>query len=261
MRVLTFGGPEEAADAVAAEILVALERKRDLVLGLATGSTPLGVYRRLARAHKEQGVDFSRVRTFNLDEYLDLPPTHPQSYRHFMQENLFSKVNIPAENTCFPPNEGSRLRCRCFEYEEAIRNAGGIDIQILGIGANGHIGFNEPTSSLASRTRIKSLTSKTLADNSRFYGPGEQQPGLAATMGIGTILDASRILLHAFGKEKADAVYAAVEGPISSFWPASALQLHGDVTFFLDADSASKLSLIDYYERVAKDDLGLAARE
>lgn len=261
MRVLTFGGPEEAADSVAAEILAALEHKRELVLGLATGSTPLGVYRRLALAHREQGVDFSRVRTFNLDEYLDLPPSHPQSYRHFMQEHLFSKVNIPAGNIHFPPNEGSGLKHRCLEYEAAIRSTGGIDIQILGIGANGHIGFNEPTSSLASRTRIKSLTAKTLKDNSRFYRPGEKQPGLAATMGIGTILEAGRILLHAFGEEKAEAVYAAVEGPISSFWPASALQLHPDVTFFLDADSAHKLSLIDYYARVAEDDRGLAERE
>lgn len=260
MRVLVFEDPEAAADAVAQEIIEALRRKPDLVLGLATGSTPLGVYARLIRAHEEGGLGFSRVSTFNLDEYLDLPPHHPQSYRSFMQEHFFRGVNIPPSQIHFPPTEGDDLLTECGRYENLIRERGGIDIHILGIGSNGHIGFNEPTSSLASRTRVKTLTDKTLRDNSRFYGPGEKQPHLASTMGIGTILDSKKILLHAFGREKADAVYAAVEGPISSFWPASALQLHPNVTFYLDGESAARLSLLEYYSRVAEDDRMLRER-
>jgi glucosamine-6-phosphate deaminase len=150
---------------------------------------------------------------------------------------------------------------KCREYEERIRAAGGIDIQLLGIGSNGHIGFNEPTSSLASRTRIKTLTEKTLRDNSRFYGPGEKQPQMAATMGIGTILEAKKILLQALGLKKAEAVRAAVEGPVSAFWPGSALQLHPDVTFYLDKGSASRLTLLDYYLKVQENEERLAASE
>jgi glucosamine-6-phosphate deaminase len=153
------------------------------------------------------------------------------------------------------------LNRRCRQYEETIRRYGGVDIQILGIGANGHIGFNEPTSSLGSRTRIKTLTSKTLGDNARFFHEGETMPQMAATMGIGTILEARQILLEAFGADKADAVYAAVEGPISSFWPASALQLHADVTFCLDAGSSARLSQLEYYERVAANDRFVRDRE
>jgi glucosamine-6-phosphate deaminase len=178
-----------------------------------------------------------------------------------MRDHLFSGINIPQENTHFPPSEGSSLARRCGEYEGLIRLSGGIDIQILGIGSNGHIGFNEPTSSLSSLTRIKSLTDRTLRDNSRFYREGETQPHLAATMGIGTILGARRILIGALGRDKADAVYAAIEGPISAFWPASALQLHADVTFYLDPASASRLSLLGYYQRVAEDDRKMAERE
>lgn len=261
MRVIVFDSQEEAARSVADEILRALRHKPGLVLGLATGSTPLLVYRRLVRAHREEGVRFCRVVTFNLDEYLDLPETHPQSYRHFMRENLFDGIDLDPSNIHFPPSEGSNLTRRCAAYEALIRAAGGIDVQILGIGANGHIGFNEPTSSLSSRTRIKSLTETTVRDNSRFYGPGETPPHMASTMGIGTILEARKILIQAFGQEKAEAVRAAIEGAVSSFWPASILQMHPDVTFCLDAGSASRLSLLAYYERVREDDRKIADRE
>jgi glucosamine-6-phosphate deaminase len=261
MRVIVFDSPETAAESLAHEVLEALEIKPNLVLGLATGSTPLRVYSHLIRAHRERSVDFSEVRTFNLDEYLDLPATHPQSYRYFMQKRLFDGVNIRQHNIRFPPSEGSDLTRRCREYEDLIQAAGGIDIQILGIGSNGHIGFNEPTSSLSSRTRIKTLTDRTLRDNSRFYGPDEHPPEMAATMGIGTILDADKILLHAFGSSKAQAVLSAVEGPISSYWPASVLQLHADVTFFLDGESAASLSQLSYYERVVRNDRRMASRE
>ena len=252
MKVIICESHEEAADLVAAEVLRGLENKSDLVLGLATGSTPVGVYTKLVRTHKEHDVDFSRVRTFNLDEYVGLPRDHSQSYHSFMWKHLFSGLNLEKKNVHFPPTDGPELNRKCRQYEETIRNAGGIDIQILGIGSNGHIGFNEPTSSLASRTRIKTLTEKTLKDNARFYMAGEEQPQLASTMGIGTILDAKRIVLQAFGFKKAEAIRATVEGPISSFWPGSALQQHPAVALYLDVDSASRLTMQDYYRRVGE---------
>ena len=262
MQVVICSSPEESARLIADEILRELRAKPDLVLGLATGSTPIGVYRELARAHRADGVSFARVRTFNLDEYLDLPGEHPQSYRSFMREHLFDHVDIPSSQIHFPPTldalesasidtptHGVGLLGACKEHEQLIHDLGGIDLQLLGIGSNGHIGFNEPTSSLASRTRIKTLTDKTLRDNSRFYGPDEEQPQLAVTLGIATILDAKRIFLQAFGEHKAEAVRQAVEGAVSSFWPASILQMHPRVTAFLDEDSASLLRMVDYYKR------------
>jgi glucosamine-6-phosphate deaminase len=260
MRVVECDSQAQAADLVAAEILAALAAKPDLVLGLATGSTPIGVYERLVAAQRAGRADFSRVRTFNLDEYIGLPADHEQSYRWFMKRHLFDALQLGPGQVHFPPTEGSDLTQACADYERRIRDCGGIDIQILGIGSNGHIGFNEPTSSLASRTRIKTLTDKTLADNARFYAAPDKPPELATTMGIGTILEARRILLQSFGSKKATAVHAAVEGPISSFWPASALQLHAHVTFYVDAESASLLTMRDYYRRVRDNEARLAAR-
>jgi len=153
-------------------------------------------------AHRRGAADFARVRTFNLDEYLDLGPDHPQSYRAFMRRHFFDGVNIAPDRIHFPPAEGDSLLERCEEFEEDIRAAGGIDIQLLGIGSNGHIGFNEPTSSLRSRTRVQTLTTKTLLDNGRYYAPGEFQPQMAATMGIGTILEARRIILRHSGARR-----------------------------------------------------------
>jgi glucosamine-6-phosphate deaminase len=254
MRIHLTETGEEAAEIAAAEILAALVRKPDLVLGLATGSTPVEVYARLIRAHREGRADFARVRTFNLDEYLDLGPRHPQSYRAFMERHLFSGLNIPRAAIHFPPAEGSDLEARCRLFEEEIRAAGGIDIQLLGIGTNGHIGFNEPTSSLHSRTCVQTLTPKTLRDNARFYSPDEPQPQMAVTMGIGTILEARRIVLQAFGRRKAEAIRASIEGPISSFCPGSALQLHPEVLFLLDSEAASLLSMKEYYRRAQADE-------
>jgi len=249
MRVLICDNQDQAADMAANEILSALQEKPNLVLGLATGSTPVGIYTRLAKAHQE-GQSFRGVRTFNLDEYLNLSADHPQSYRYFMREKLFDAIDIDDANVHFPPTEGTDLAARCTAFEQAIQRAGGVDIQLLGIGRNGHIGFNEPTSSLASRTRLKTLTEKTMRDNARFYGPGEQQPHIAATMGIGTIMEARKIILQSFGEAKADAVHAAVEGSISSFWPASILQHHPDTSFYLDEGSSKHLTMRDYYRRV-----------
>lgn len=260
MKIIVCENPDEAADRVAREIVDALEAKPDLVLGLATGSTPIGVYRNLISAHQERGVDFTLITTFNLDEYIGLPPEHPQSYRSFMREHLFEGIELPDASVNFPPSGGPGLRGLCDEYEEKIRRVGGIDIQILGIGTNGHIGFNEPTSSLASRTRVVTLTARTLRDNSRFFETGETQPYTASTMGLGTILEAKKILLQAFGRGKAEAVRAIVEGPVSSFWPGSVLQMHRDVTLYLDPDSASRLSMLDYYRR-AQENLGELRRK
>jgi glucosamine-6-phosphate deaminase len=254
MRVVECATQEEAADLVAGEILAALRAKPDLVLGLATGSTPIGVYARLVAAHRQGRADVGHLRTFNLDEYIGLAADHPQSYRTFMRRHLFEALGLPPERTGFPPVEGRDLAAACGAYERAIAAAGGIDLQLLGIGSNGHIGFNEPTSSLASRTRVVTLAARTLADNARFYAPGEEQPQMATTMGIGTILTARRILLQSFGSKKAPAVHAAVEGPISSFWPASALQLHPDVTFYLDGEAAALLSLRDDYRRARRNE-------
>jgi glucosamine-6-phosphate deaminase len=249
MRVVLCEDGEEAAELVARQILAALAEKPDLVLGLATGSTPVGVYRRLREAHASGQASFAGVHTFNLDEYLDLPAEHPQSYRYFMRQHLFEGIDLPPDQVHFPPSEGGDLIGRCRRYEERIQEVGGIDIQLLGIGRNGHIGFNEPTSSLASRTRLKTLTKRTLKDNARFYAEGEEQPRLAATMGTGTILEARRILLQALGQKKATAVKNTIEGPVSSFFPASALQLHPDVTVFLDPPAAGLLTMRDYYRR------------
>lgn len=229
----------------------ALSRKPQLVLGLATGSTPIGFYRELVRLHREEKLDFSRCVTFNLDEYIGLSPSHPHSFHAYMRENLFDHVNVRPENIHVP--DGTVLdnyEEYCEGYEIAIRQAGGIDLQILGIGKDGHIGFNEPTSSLASRTRPKTLTRETLDANRAHFARNEIQPRAAITMGIGTILDARKILLLGAGKEKARAVALAVEGPITSSVSASALQLHRDATVLVDRDAAADLKHREYYETV-----------
>jgi glucosamine-6-phosphate deaminase len=228
-----------------------IQSKPDAVLGLATGNTPLGLYRELARLHREEGLDFSRITTFSLDEYLGLPASHPQSYHQYIQKHFVKHVNIHPENVHIP--DGSirkEFEEYCRQYEESIRCAGGIDLQILGIGKTGHIGFNEPTSSLASRTRIKTLAPPTLQENQKLFGPNEKVPPCAITMGIGTILEARRILLLASGDSKANSVAQAIEGPISSTITASALQMHPDVTVLVDEEAASKLVYKDYYQRV-----------
>ncbi|MEN3038773.1 MAG: glucosamine-6-phosphate deaminase [Candidatus Kryptonium sp.] len=240
---------KEAAKIVADRI----RRKPNLVLGLATGSTPLGLYKELIRMHKEEGLDFSKVVTFNLDEYIGLPPEHDQSYHYFMWENLFKHININPANVHIPQGMFGDLKISPYEtdpkveaycqwYEEQIKKFGGIDLQILGIGANGHIAFNEPGSSLGSRTRIKTLTEKTRQDNSRFFKSIDEVPKYAITMGIGTIMEAKEVILLASGEGKADAVKAAVEGPVTAMCPASMLQMHRKAIIILDRKAASKLS-------------------
>ena len=241
----------EAASIVAARIIAQLvRRKPDAVLGLATGSTPLAMYRELVRMHCEDGLDFSRVRTFNLDEYVGLPHEHPQSYHAFMRENFFRHINVPRENIRIPNGLAADVPAECAAHEAAIRAAGGIDLQVLGIGTDGHIGFNEPSSSLASRTRIKTLTERTRSDNARFFGSADEVPIHVITMGVGTIMDARQVLMLAFGERKAKAIADAVEGPIMAMNPASILQMHPVAKCLIDEPAASKLARIEYYRWV-----------
>jgi glucosamine-6-phosphate deaminase len=241
----------EEASALAARIFGVLVRtKPRAVLGLATGSTPLALYAELIRMHREEGLDFSGVTTFNLDEYLGLGPEHPASYHHFMWEHLFRHINIRPENTHLPNGLASDVAASCAAYEERIRSAGGIDLQVVGIGGDGHIGFNEPGSSLASRTRIKTLTERTRTDNAPFFGPGEEVPHHVITMGIGTILEAREVLLLGFGARKAEALAAAIEGPVSPMVPASALHFHPRTRALLDEAAAGRLQRSDYYRHV-----------
>ena len=227
-----------------------IQTKPDSVLGLATGSTPISVYAELVAMHRRGELDFSRVVTFNLDEYVGLPADHPCSYREFMREHLFSKVNIPSQNIHFPDGRTTDVPAHCAEYEEAIARAGGIDLQLLGIGREGHIGFNEPSSSLASRTRIKTLTPQTLKDNARCFGSPDKVPHHVITMGVGTIMDTRQCLLLATGEAKAEAVARMAEGPITADLPASILQTHPICRLVVDEAAASQLKRSDYYRWV-----------
>jgi len=249
MRVVHLPDPETVANFAATEIRRQIELNPHSVLGLATGGTPVGVYRRLIELHRNDGLSFRHVTTFNLDEYIGMSSDHPQSYRMFMHEHLFRHIDIHPEKTHLPSGDASNLQDECREYEARIRQAGGIDLQLLGIGSDGHIAFNEPGSSLASRTRIKTLAERTRLDNARFFESPELVPPAAITMGIGTILDATRILLIATGSSKAEVVQATVEGPITSLVPATALQLHANVTIVVDDAAASRLALREYYQR------------
>jgi glucosamine-6-phosphate deaminase len=242
MLVIVKENYEDLAKEAAQIVAYRLRRKPNLVLGLATGSTPLGMYKELIRLHKQEGLDFSKVTTFNLDEYVGLPPSHDQSYRYFMNINLFNHINVPERNIYVLDGLADDIDAHCDWYEKEMEKAGGLDIQVLGIGANGHIAFNEPGSSLGSRTRIKTLTDKTRWDNARFFEHTGQVPKYALTMGVGTIMDAKELLLLANGKGKADAIKAAAEGPITGQVPASVIQLHRKAVVIVDREAASKLS-------------------
>ncbi len=233
-----------------AELVAELVRvKPDAVLGLATGSTPLSLYRKLVEQYRSGTLSFAHVCSFNLDEYLGVAEENPQSYRSYMNRELFDLVDIDKRNTFLPKCEPERNPVLVGpRYEQMIREHGGIDLQILGIGANGHIGFNEPSSSLKSRTRVKTLTRQTFDDNSRLFAANEFQPTLAITMGIATIMGAGKVLLLATGQNKAKAVAEMVEGPVTASCPASMLQMHERVTVLLDETAAGQLKNRDYYE-------------
>jgi len=241
----------ETMSSLAADIVEELVRSQPAaVLGLATGSTPIGLYQELARRHREAGLSFEEVTSFNLDEYVGLTPDHDQSYHYFMNENLFQHIDLPLENAHVPSGMSDDHEAFCGSYEQAIAQAGGIDLQVLGIGGDGHIAFNEPGSSLKSRTRLKTLTNETVEDNSRFFESIDDVPRYAITMGVGTILETRHCLMLANGEKKADVVAQAIEGPVSAMITASALQLHPQATVILDEAAASKLELSEYYKWV-----------
>ena len=243
----------ESAQAVAvkaADICAGLiQSKPDARLGLATGATPRALYAELIRRGQLGGLSFSHIETFNLDEYLGIDPQHPQSFHRAMHDCLFDHVDIDPVNVHLPAGDSADPAAEAAAYEALIEARGGIDLQILGIGRNGHIGFNEPGSSLGSRTRVKTLSRVTVRDN-QLGAPAFEAPIMAITMGIGTILDAKALLVLATGPAKAAAVAAALEGPLAASCPASAIQLHPDATVLLDPAAAADLRLTDYYELV-----------
>jgi glucosamine-6-phosphate deaminase len=260
MEVIISKTYEQMSRAAAEAVADVMNAKPNAVIGMATGSTPLGLYQELVRMHKKELLDFSQVTTFNLDEYVGLPTTHDQSYHYFMHENFFKHVNIPPQNIHIPSGTTSNYHAFCEWYEKRIIEAGGIDVQILGIGSDGHIAFNEPASSLSSRTRLKTLAKMTIDDNARFFKSRDEVPIYAITMGVGTIMEARKILLLANGKKKADAVAQAVEGPVTSMITASALQMHPDASVYLDDAAAGQLKMREYYDWVREKKPGAPKR-
>jgi glucosamine-6-phosphate deaminase len=250
MEVVIRPNADAAADLVARVIAQAMRRNPQLVMGLATGNTMEAVYARLVQMHREEGLDFSGCRTFNLDEYVGLSSNHVNSYRHYMNHHLFLQVNINLKNTHLPDGMAADLAVECAHYERLIAGNGGIDLQLLGIGQNGHLGFNEPLSAFRSRTRVKILSPVTRAQNAPLFAKPELMPNRAITMGVGSILDCRRCLLLATGEDKAAIVAKAVEGPITSMISATALQLHPECTLILDEAAGSRLEESDYYHWV-----------
>ncbi|MDQ1317554.1 MAG: Glucosamine-6-phosphate deaminase [Candidatus Poribacteria bacterium] len=247
MQVIIKENYDEMSKEAGQIIKDAMHLKPNLVLGLATGSTPIGTYKELIRMYKEGELDFSKVVTFNLDEYVGLPTTHEQSYHYFMHDNLFNHINISSTNIHVPSGIAKDFAKYCQWYEDEIEKVDGVDLQVLGIGSDGHIGFNEPGTSLASRTSIVTLTEETIKDNARFFERESDVPRFAITMGVGTIMEAKCCLLVANGEKKADPVSILVEGPITSQVTASALQMHPNAIVIIDKAAASKLKRIDYY--------------
>jgi glucosamine-6-phosphate deaminase len=243
-EVVILKSAAEAGDLAASAIASLVTRKSDAVLGLATGSTPLSTWRALAA----RGLDLSRVRGFALDEYVGLPAGHPESYRAVITREVVEPLGLTPSLVRVPYDDGP-LATAGERYESAITEAGGVDLQILGIGTTGHIGFNEPGSSFASLTRVKTLTEQTRLDNARFFDSLEQVPMHCVTQGLGTILRARHLVLLAFGAGKAEAVAGAVEGPVTASLPGSAIQLHPHVTVIVDEAAASRLRFADYYRQ------------
>ena len=227
-----------AANLIAAEVI----RKPNCVLGLATGSTPVGAYKQLAVWNQQGDLSFKEVQSVNLDEYKGLAPTHDQSYRYFMQTNLFDHIDIDVANTNVPDGLAADPVAECARYDELVRSLGYADLQLLGLGHNGHIGFNEPCDRFVKETHVVDLTQSTIDANARFFASADDVPRQALTMGIGCIMAARRVLLIASGEDKADAVYNAFCGPITPQCPASILQLHNDVVLVGDKAALSKLA-------------------
>jgi glucosamine-6-phosphate deaminase len=246
MEIIILPSHKEVNKEVTKRVISIIKKKPDSVLGLATGRSMLGVYRSLVEAYKENKVDFSATTTFNLDEYIGLLPDNPITFYSYMQENLFNHININPKNIFIPPSMPDNIEKECRLYEEMIKKKGGIDLQLLGIGQEGQIGFKEPSSSLQDRTRVKTLTEETLRDNFGSY----KGPRFTLTMGIGTIMEAREIILVALGEEKARPIADAVEGPVTASCPASALQFHPLAKIIIDEEAGSLLKRKDYYEWV-----------
>jgi len=242
MKVVVVKNYNEISFSAAQLITDQMIYKKNSVLGLATGSTPIGVYQELIGKFQEGELDFSKVVTFNLDEYYGLSPEHPQSYHFFMWNILFKHINLKKENIHLLNGVTENIAKECKQYEDLIQKMGGIDLQILGIGDNGHIGFNEPDISLDTRTHLVNLTAKTIRANSRFFNNAQEVPKQAITMGIGTIMQVKKIILLANGKRKARVVERTINGPITTKVPATVLQLHNDVTIIVDHEAASQLA-------------------
>jgi glucosamine-6-phosphate deaminase len=247
MEVIVLPSASQVGDTAANIIAEIVTAKPTAVLGLATGSSPLGIYAALADRVARGDLDFSATSGFALDEYVGIPADHPQSYASVIQHEVIEPLRMNPSKVRVPDGRATDLVAACARYEDGIRAAGGIDIQILGVGANGHIGFNEPTSSFASRTRVKTLAPKTIADNARFFDSLEEVPIHCLTQGLGTIMDARQTVLVAQGIGKAAAIAAIVEGPVSSMWPGSILQHHRRAVVIVDEAAASELTLTDYY--------------
>lgn len=254
MEIIVLETYNEISQAAAEIVVQSVQQAEKIVLGLATGSTPVGLYQELVARYKKNEVDFSNTVTFNLDEYVGLDPKHPESYNSFMEQHFFGEINVPAKQRYIPPSNISNLKeidHFCRWYEEEIQRHGGIDLQILGIGVDGHIGFNESSSSLRSRTRLTTLARSTIEANSKFFdGYVDSVPKMSITMGVGTIMEANRCILLANGENKAEAVANAIEGPITASVPASALQMHPNTTIIIDAAAAKKLKHLEYYKWV-----------
>ncbi|MCK5844302.1 MAG: glucosamine-6-phosphate deaminase [Victivallales bacterium] len=248
MQVIIRPDEDSACSLAASIIEKRINEHLDSVLGLATGRTMENLYDKLVDKHERNGLDFSLIRSYNLDEYIGIPPEHLNSYRHYMNENLFDRVNIDSRNTHLPLGMAVDLKKECEMYERSILVNGGIDLQLLGIGESGHIGFNEPLSALKSRTRDKALTPTTLAQNKKYFNPPESMPKRAITMGVGTILEAKRILLLVTGANKAEILAEAVEGPVTSMVSGSALQLHERCTVIVDEPASANLAEVEYYK-------------
>ncbi|WP_427018471.1 glucosamine-6-phosphate deaminase [Pseudarthrobacter sp. P1] len=247
MEVVILPSSKEIGALAADAIEALVRRKPNAVLGLATGSSPLPIYDELARRHDEDGLSFAEAHGFALDEYVGLPLGHYESYREVIRREFTNRVDIKPENVHGPDGTAGDILGACAAYEAAIKAAGGVDLQILGVGTDGHIGFNEPGSSLASRTRIKTLLEQTRQDNARFFSSINDVPHHVVTQGLGTIMDAKHVVLVATGVGKAAAVRDFVEGPVAAICAASVLQLHPHATILVDEAAASELKLADYY--------------
>ena len=247
MEVVIVPDAVAGGELIAETIAALLTRKPGALLGVATGSTPLPVYEALAAKAASGAVDVSRARICQLDEYVGLPAGHPESYRSVVLREVVRPLGLGEDAFMGPDGAAGDIAAACAEYDRALAAAGGVDLQLLGIGTDGHIGFNEPCSSLASRTRIKTLTRQTRQDNARFFDSPEEVPHHVITQGIGTILEARHLVLLATGEAKAEAVALAVEGPLAAVVPASALQLHPHATVVVDEAAASGLKLADYF--------------